>query len=107
MGKRKLKEPGQPGQLTRIPYQNRTFSGAALCLIIHECIAPGKVERNAMHFEIEMWIQNHVPADQIDFTVDFYDITTGISAAILKKKDDTYLVVIRDPIKGIKEISHM
>ena len=56
MGKRKLKEPGQPGQLTRIPYQNRTFSGAALCLIIHECIAPGKVERNAMHFEIEMWI---------------------------------------------------
>jgi hypothetical protein len=51
-----------------------------------------------------MWIEQHIPADQIDFTIDLYDKATNKFMAIVKKTDGTFLLIIYDG-NSVREIN--
>jgi hypothetical protein len=65
-------------------------------------VKEGKMKN--MHFLIQMWIEQYIPTYQIDYIIDLYDKTSNKYIAIVKKTNDTYIVLSYDS-ENIKEIN--
>ncbi|OGO81274.1 MAG: hypothetical protein A2Y21_09370 [Clostridiales bacterium GWC2_40_7] len=49
-----------------------------------------------MHYLLQNWIDQHLRPNEIDFTIDLYDETSNKFIVLIKRTNDTYIVVSYD-----------
>ena len=49
-----------------------------------------------MHYLLQNWIDQHLRLNEIDFKIDLYDETSNKFFALIKKTNDTYIVLSYD-----------